>query len=264
MPEPTEPFRHLQIDAIRNAVAGTRFCEIDYRAETASTNDDAMAVLGHPRVGGTTIVVETQTAGKGRKAGRRWISPLGAGLTFTTILPTTIRPTDLWAVPFWTALCAADGIGRACGIAIELRWPNDLYVEGRKVGGILCVSRIVGEGASVACGVGINVNRPSDLPPIDPPPAYLSDLAPRHVRETILAEILLAFERRLPALHAPDAIARTYEERSGLIGSTYRVRVDLDGSEFEGPALGLGAEGTLRLNVAGTERVVSLADVRRL
>jgi hypothetical protein len=75
---------------------------------------------------------------------------------------------------------------------------------------------------------------------------------------------MLAFERRLPSLERPATVARTYEERARLAGSPYRVRLDSDGSELDGIARGLGPDGTLRLDVGGTEHQISLADARRL
>src|SRR6185312_13598754 len=100
----------------------------------------------------------------------------------------------------------------------------------RKVGGILCISRVSGETAHVACGVGINGARPTGYGAagIEPPPGYLIDIARRVSRELVLAETLTAFHRRLPALRAPATIAATYAERAGLSGSRYRVRMDID------------------------------------
>ena len=244
----------------------TYFSDVRYQAVTGSTNDDAFPLLTRADAAGATLVAEQQTAGRGRKAGRAWIAPPGTGLLFTTILPTTIHAADLWAVPFWVALCVADGIMHACGVHIDLRWPNDCFLSGRKVAGILCVSRITGDNAYVGCGVGINVFRPgaAALAAIAPPPAFLADGAPRVSREVLLAEVMRAFERRLGALHTPSIVACTYEERAMLAGARYRVRLDSDGSELDGTALGLGPDGALRLNAGGTEHAISLADAQRL
>jgi BirA family transcriptional regulator, biotin operon repressor / biotin---[acetyl-CoA-carboxylase] ligase len=266
VPEETAPFRRLDVAHIRTALTGSLFADVRYEVTTGSTNDDVTPLLARSDSLGATLVAEEQTAGRGRKAGRSWIAPPGSGLTFTTILPTTLPAGDLWAVPFWVALCVADGIARACAVHAELRWPNDLFVGDRKVAGILCVSRIAGDVAHVGCGVGINVVRPParDLTAIDPAPAFLTDAAPNVLREVVLSEVLLAFERRLPALHAPAAIARTYEERAALAGARYRVVVDQGEVALEGTARGLGPEGALRLDVGGVEHAISLADARRL
>ena len=266
MPEETAPFRALDVAHVRKALTGSLFADVRYEALTGSTNDDATPLLARTDSFGTTLVAEEQTAGRGRKAGRTWIAPPGSGLLFTTILPTTLPAGDLWAVPFWVALCVADGISRACTVHADLRWPNDLFVQNRKAAGILCISRVAGEVAHVGCGVGINVFRPaaSALEAIDPPPAFLADAAPSVLREEVLTEVLLAFERRLASLQAPAVIARTYEERAALPGARYRVVVDLGELELDGIARGLGPDGALRLDVGGVEHAISLADARRL
>lgn len=262
MPDPTAPL--LDVARVRAALAGTRFAGVRAVRETASTNDDAAALLGEPRAAGVTIVADYQRAGKGRKPGRSWIAPPGSALLFTAILPERVETGALWAVPFWVALAVADGVEAACGVRLELRWPNDLDLNGRKAGGILCVSRVVGERAHVACGVGLNVRRPGDeaIAAIVPPPAYLSDVAPHAERETLLAGILGAMDGLLEVLATPDAIGRAWEERAGLRGRPYRLRLDADGSIVDGTALRLDREGGLVIAQGGRERVVHLADAR--
>jgi BirA family biotin operon repressor/biotin-[acetyl-CoA-carboxylase] ligase len=266
VPEETAPFRPLDVAHVRAALAGSFFADVRYEMRTGSTNDDATALLSRGDALGTTLVAEEQSAGRGRKAGRRWIAPRGTGLLFTTILPATVPSTDLWAVPFWVALCVADGIARATSVHVDLRWPNDIFVKNRKVAGILCISRVAGDVAHVGCGVGINVFLPAAgaLAAIEPPPACLSEVAPNVRREVVLSEILLAFERRLSSLHTPSAIARTYEERAALPGARYRVRIDLGGVELDGVARGLGPDGALLLDSGGTVHAISLADAQRL
>jgi BirA family biotin operon repressor/biotin-[acetyl-CoA-carboxylase] ligase len=265
VPEETAPFRPLDVGHVRAALAGTLFGDIRYLAKTGSTNDDANALLARGDALGTTLVAEEQTAGRGRKAGRSWIAAPGSSLLFTTILPATVSASDLWAVPFWVALCVADGIMQACAVHADLQWPNDLFVRNRKVAGILCTSRVAGGVAHVACGVGINVISIAGAHvAIEPPPAFLSEAAPAVRREVVLSEVLSAFERRLASLHAPAAIARTYEERAALAGAPYRVLVDGESLELDGIARGLGPEGALRLDVGGVEHPISLADARRL
>ncbi|HTD32760.1 MAG TPA: biotin--[acetyl-CoA-carboxylase] ligase [Candidatus Elarobacter sp.] len=270
MPDDDAPL--LDVARVRAALAGTRFAGVRYVRETASTNDDAAALLGDPRASGATLVAEFQRAGRGRKAGRSWIAPAGSGLTFTTVLPDTVAAQALWAVPFWTALAVADGVEAACGVRLDLRWPNDLDLwpsagpdgAARKAGGILCVSRVAGAEAFVGCGIGLNVRRPPDraIAAIDPPPAYLSDAAPGVEREAVLAGVLGAMDALTGVLARPDDAARAWEERAGLRGRPYRLRLDASGELVEGTALRLGDDGGLVLEVDGRERLVHLADAR--
>jgi len=254
----------LDAARVRAALAGTRFADVRYVRETASTNDDATALLGDPRASGATFVAEFQRAGRGRKAGRTWIAPPGSALTFTTILPDAVAAAALWAVPFWTALAVADGVEAGCGVRLDLRWPNDLDLGPRKAGGILCVSRVAGPEAFVGCGIGLNIRRPPDAAAaaIKPPPAYLSDAAPHAEREAVLAGILGAMDALTDLLNRPADVARAWEERAGLRGRSYRLRLDADGSIVAGTALRLGPEGGLVLSAGGRERIIHLADAR--
>jgi BirA family biotin operon repressor/biotin-[acetyl-CoA-carboxylase] ligase len=253
----------LDLDRVRAALAGTRFADVRYVAETGSTNDDATTLLGDPAAAGTTLVAEHQTAGRGRKAGRAWIAPPGTALLFTAILPRAVASAALWAVPFWVALTLADGVEEATGIRLALRWPNDLDLHDRKAAGILCVSRVAGEQAFVGCGIGLNVRRPPDVPAgIVPPPAYLSDAAPHAEREAILAAVLGAADGLLDVLDDPLAVVRAWEARAELRGRPYRLRLDGDGSLVEGTAERIGPDGGLVVRVEGRERLIHLADAR--
>jgi BirA family biotin operon repressor/biotin-[acetyl-CoA-carboxylase] ligase len=253
----------LDAARVREALAGTRLADVRYARSTGSTNDDAAALLGDPSAAGTTLVAEFQTAGRGRKPGRRWTAPPGSALLFTTILPLPVATDALWCVPFWAALAVADGVEEACGVRLDLRWPNDLDLASRKAAGILCTSRVLGTTAHVGCGVGLNVRRPpGTLDAIDSPPAFLSDTAAHVEREVVLAAILAAMDALADVLDRPDEVRRAWEERAALRGTPYRLQLDADGSIVEGPALRLDREGGLVVDVAGHDRVVHLADAR--
>ncbi|MDQ6941068.1 MAG: biotin--[acetyl-CoA-carboxylase] ligase, partial [Candidatus Eremiobacteraeota bacterium] len=217
----------LDAARVHEALAGTRFADVRAVRETASTNDDAAALLGEPSAAGATLVAEFQTAGRGRKAGRSWMAPAGSALLFTTILPVPVATDALWALPFWVALAVADGVEEGCGVRLDLRWPNDLDLGPRKAAGILCTSRVLGPEAHVACGVGLNVRRPADpaITAIEPPPAYLSDAAAHAEREAVLAGILGAMDGLLDVLDRPAEIARAWEARAELRGRRYRLRL---------------------------------------
>jgi BirA family transcriptional regulator, biotin operon repressor / biotin---[acetyl-CoA-carboxylase] ligase len=249
---------------VRDALAGTRFADVRAVRETASTNDDAAALLGDPSAAGATVVAEFQTAGRGRKPGRSWIAPPGSALLFTTILPVAVPAAALWAVPFWVALAVADGVEEGCGVRLDLRWPNDLDLGGIKAAGILCTSRVMGAQAHAGCGVGLNVRRPVDpaAAAIEPPPAYLSDAAPHCKREAVLAGILGAMDGLLDVLDRPADVARAWEQRAELRGRPYRLRLDADGTIVAGTAVRLDREGGLVIAHDGGETVVHLADAR--
>lgn len=244
------------------ALAGTPFAQIRWCAQTASTNEDASALLGTPGSGGVTIVADHQTAGAGRK-GRSWLARPAAGLLFTTILPEPVPAADIWAVPFWTALAVRAGLA-ACGVATDLHWPNDLLVGPRKIAGILCASRVTGPLADVACGIGINVTRaPGDDGAIEPPPAFCDDVRAVE-RDDLLTAVLTQFAASVELLRAPQRVARRWEEEAGLPGRPYRLLVDGEGAPFDARAIALATGGALVVERDGRRETIALADARAL
>jgi len=255
------PFDPARARALRRTGG---FSAIDLRDQTASTNADAAARLGERDANGVTIFADYQQAGAGRK-GRRWIAAPQTALLFTTILREPLDVGSLWAVPFWTALAVADAIEAAAGVRVALKWPNDLLLGDAKCCGILCVSRVAGDRAYVGCGVGIDVIRPGEphvVAGIEPPPAFLRDVAPALEREALFAAILDRFDADESALHQPDAIARRWETRAALDGTPYHVYLDADGLQRRGIARRLGPAGELMLDIDGAETAIDLADAR--
>lgn len=250
----------FDVAAVRQAVAGSRFAQISFMRSTGSTNDDALPLLGEPSARGLTLCADYQTQGAGRKEGRRWIAPPGCSLLATTLLPDDVPVAALWAVPFWVGVCAYDAVARLVPAPLRLQWPNDLLAGGRKAAGILCVSRVQGARASVACGIGINVRRPADADELDALGAvFLSEADPRITREKVLAALLGAYEARWPLLSRSAELAAAWELRAGLPGERYVVRTD-EGEMLAGEGVRLGPDGTLVLRVAGVERAVALGD----
>lgn len=246
-------------------LAGTPFERVRFVERTGSTNDDIAALLGSAEADGLTIVADYQDRGSGRK-GRVWVAPPGASLLFTTALPQTIRASDLWIVPYWVALAVQRGL-RESGVDASVVWPNDLLLDGRKVAGILCISRVVGFDAWVGCGIGINVHRIDDplLAKIVPSPAFCSDVAAEIDRKALLARILKAFDESLALLATPQNIARRWERAAGLPGIPYRVHVDGEDGPIDVTALRLSNDGGLIVRTAANaERTINLADARVL
>lgn len=243
---------------------GTSFSQIRYVETTASTNDDAAALLGDPAALGTTIVAEYQAAGSGRK-GRSWIAEPGTSLLFTSILPRSMPAADLWIVPFGVAIAVRRALAN-CGIHARVHWPNDLLVEGKKLAGILCISRIVGDRAWVAAGVGINVHRkPGAADGIQPPPAFCDDVVPGIDRATLLRSVLLNYDVWESALDMPPRIARVWERQAGIPGARYRILKDGTGEAIEATALSLANGGGLVVqHDNGRRETIELADARAL
>ncbi len=125
--------------------------------ETDSTMERARDMAERGVAGGAVAVAERQTAGRGR-SGRTWASPEG-GLFFTLLERPDLPVADYGRLSILAQLAAAAAIGAATGAEIATRWPNDLYVRGRKIAGVLTELRGEGDRLTwVTVGLGINVN----------------------------------------------------------------------------------------------------------
>jgi len=249
--------------SLADELRGTSIASIRYVESTVSTNDDAAALLGDPAFYGTTIVAEHQTSGAGRK-GRSWVAQRGTSLLMTSILPRSLPAANLWIVPFGVAVAVRRAL-RNNGIRAQLHWPNDMLIDGKKVAGILCITRIVGDRAWVAAGVGINVHRTPDADAgIDPPPAFCDDVVSID-RRTLLRDVLLNYDVWHSMLDLPQRIARVWERQAGLPGVRYRILKDDATEAIEVTALSLATGGGIVVqHDDGTRETINLADARAL
>ncbi len=257
-----EPAGH-PYENVERELRGTAFARIRFERSTASTNDDAAALLGDPAWAGLTIVAEVQTKGAGRK-GRSWIAAPGSALLMTTLPARQIPAAHAWIVPFGVAICVRRAL-RTNGVPSEVHWPNDLLTEGKKIAGILCVSRVVGDRAWVAAGVGINVYRtPGADESIDPPPAFCDDVEPTITRAALLRDILLNYDIWDQTLEMPQRVARIWERMAGL-PKRYTILKDGDTQSIEITAVALANGGGLVVeHDNGKRETIAFADARAL
>ena len=135
------------------------------RAETESTNDDAWDLVGLGAPDGSVVVADHQTRGRGRM-GRTWHSSDARGLAMSVLIHLSCEPDMLGTLPLVAGLALSRAFDRL-GVDVELKWPNDLLLDGRKLAGILCEGRKTASGIQAAVvGVGVNVSqRAEDFPP---------------------------------------------------------------------------------------------------
>jgi len=154
----------------------TPFPSIEIFEVLTSTLDSIHQAAAEGAPEWTTHIAREQTKGRGQQA-RPWWSPSGAGLWMSTLLrPRTSRKT--WGGIALVAGAATRSALRSLGVkTVELRWPNDLYVDSRKLGGILAESRSLSTGAWISLGIGINIDLES---------SELRKEAPGDLRDTII------------------------------------------------------------------------------
>ena len=114
-------------------------CRVLYVGSTASTNEDLKALAHDGAGGGTVLITDHQSAGRGRK-GRRWHSPPGSGLLLSYLLKPDLEARLAAWLTGTAALGAASGIAAATGLDMRIKWPNDIVVGGKKLGGVLAES----------------------------------------------------------------------------------------------------------------------------
>ena len=223
--------------------------EIVVFAETASTNDSAMQRGRQGTEGGLIIFAERQTAGRGR-FGRSWASAAHRGLWFSLLLRPALPP-SLWPrLTTWAAVSLAATIENSLGLVAAIKWPNDIWVSGRKVAGILAESGTdVNNRPFAVMGIGVNVNHSSgDFPRELAGKAGSLSMATGRVidRPALAANLLRELDLRLPQVAAafPEMIAEA-ARRSLLLGRW--VQVQSGPHILEGRAEELDPDGHLLL-----------------
>src|SRR4051794_2409306 len=170
---------------------------------TTSTNDRARELAEHGAPQGALVTAGEQTAGRGRH-GRTWVTPPGTAIAASLVL----REWD----PL-LSLRAGLAVADVAGPEARVKWPNDVWLEGRKVAGILAEAR---NGGWVVLGIGVNVALdPATLPPDVAEIAGTLGRRPAEIEAT-LTELLRALETRLE--QDPPTILADLRERDALLG----------------------------------------------
>jgi BirA family biotin operon repressor/biotin-[acetyl-CoA-carboxylase] ligase len=216
-----------------------------------STQEKGREYLASGHGAGTVIVAAGQTDGRGRR-GRSWYSPEG-GLYMTALL----RPVgEVGLVPLMGGVAVAETIRAMTNIDAALKWPNDVLIGGRKVGGVLAESGwAVGKMNHVLLGVGVNLNNPS--PDWLPEATSLSEELGWFVDVDSFLDVLLdTLDRFIPYLESrPELILSSWREMSQTIGRMVEV-TDEDGVLVSGLAMGVDPDGALLVDCGGTTRRV--------
>ena len=217
---------------------------------TDSTNERAKALAAAGAPHGTVVTADEQTAGRGRQ-GRSWVAPAGTALLMSVLL----RELDEGdaVLPLAAAVAVCEACERAAGVSCAIKWPNDVWIDGRKVAGILVEGRPQ-EGWAVL-GIGLNVSTaPEDFP------AELRELATSLGMDAPADALLEPLLDRLAAgLAGPQAdVVTAWRERDALRGQPVRW------AEGEGTAEGITDGGALVVDTAGGRVELGAGEVHLL
>jgi BirA family transcriptional regulator, biotin operon repressor / biotin---[acetyl-CoA-carboxylase] ligase len=246
--------RPLDADAVTSRLAGRWLVEAV--AETGSTNADLLAAAEDGAAAGTVLVAELQSGGRGR-LDRNWVSPAGAGLTFSVLLrPAPPMPTWGW-LPLLTGLA----LTRTLGSDARLKWPNDVLFgpRGGKLAGIL----VQAGGGAVVVGVGLNVSTSAAELPVETATSLILERYSQLDRAELLVEFLSRFDGLYTGwqAHGGDAeasgLAGSYRASCATLGS--EVSVELGTHTLFGKAVQLDSNGRLVVQPTGGGAQVPVA-----
>lgn len=256
----------LSAEDIHAGLHGSLWENIITEVSVDSTNTRASLMIAeHPHTSGTVVVADTQEAGKGR-LGRKWLSPGGKNIYMSLIIRPGIAPRDAPFLTIIAAVAAALALSRSAGPEVRIKWPNDLLVRGKKLGGILTEIRSDPDSVNSAIiGIGINVNMdrnafPDDIR--DSATSLLCETGEYHSRAPIISEILNAFEeifRRFMET-GKESVLKEWRRLNCTLGK--KVKVILINEIAEGIADDIDDNGRLIIKSSdGGSRTISAGDI---
>ena len=241
---------------------------IDLTDETGSTNDDAFRAAGQGALSGHVVVADRQSAGRGSH-GREWVSPPGEDLYFSfVVLPKTTLD-RLSTLTLAVGLGVADAVEQSlveqslCTAntpnpgtpSVTIKWPNDVWIDRHKAGGILVESRVREERAAVVVGVGLNVNR-TDFGDVADATSLCAASGRTFDRAKVLGRALRSIEAWVDRWEKDGAapIVAALKDRLALIHERVRIddrEVTIAGVDPSGALLVRDTAGTLQALHAG-------------
>lgn len=227
-----------------------------------STNKYAKKLGEENVMNGTVVVTKKQTAGRGRR-GRNWISPEG-NCYFSLLLKPSIQTEHASRLTLVSALALAKAIKNVAGLETQIKWPNDVVVDGKKLCGILTESSIdVDDLKYVVIGIGINVNQKKFDPEIDSMATSISLQLGQDVEcAHMIAEFLNCFEMYFSIFIQTEDLSMLLSQYNALlVNKNKEVRI-VDQSERVGVAIGINDVGELLVrNNAGVVESVNAGEV---
>lgn len=244
----------LNDEGLRRAVeAAGLSAPVRWDDATTSTNDVATAMAADGTPAWTVVAAGHQTRGRGRQ-GRNWEDRPGRALLCSVVLPPSFDPGHLGLVSLAAGVAMAGEAVALSGLAVRCKWPNDLVVEGAKVGGILGSSEVVdGRVRHVVVGAGINLEAPDGVPGA----GAIGDVDDE--------ELLTGYLRRLHALVAgpSEAIVDGWRAASDTLGRRVEATT-IGGDAVRGVAADLDDTGALLVDTDAGRVRVAFGDVRHL
>ena len=244
---------------LNNKLIGKR---ILYREDVTSTQDVAEGLAKLGGEDGIVVISEKQSTGRGRK-GRDWDSPTGEGIYLSVILRPNLTPGQVLQIPLIAGVAVGKAIKMVSSLEPRIKWPNDIMIGDRKVGGILTeMNSEINKVNYVILGIGINVTTPRALFPesIRSIATSLAEECGETIsRGRLLRHILAEFESLYTQFLTSgfEGIREEWKAMNNTTGS--RVKISGEEGEIEGEALDIDSEGFLliRKENGNVKRIIS-------
>lgn len=228
-----------------------------------STNAEAArrAVAGAAE--GLCVVAREQTAGRGRLQ-RQWISPKDSGLYFSILFRPQFEQNAWSLLTLMAAVAVNDALREACSLETDIKWPNDILANDRKLCGILAETVETPLERAVVVGIGINLTKHSFPEELEPVATSVETATGHdHGSETVLGSLIRALKqhyRALTAADGPETIVREWCVRSSYAEGKL-IRVVESNETLFGTTRGLEPDGALRVETLTGLRIVHAGDV---
>jgi BirA family transcriptional regulator, biotin operon repressor / biotin---[acetyl-CoA-carboxylase] ligase len=234
-----------------------------------STNDLAMSLATRGQIApGTVLVADHQTRGKGR-LGRTWESPAGKNIYMSLIIRPELEPKDTTLLTVLSAVAGALALQRSCSMLVSIKWPNDLVISNKKVGGILTEVRADPDRVALAViGIGINVSTDHrGLPEVirDIATSVRMETGKNYPRNEIIIHLLREFEQWYTILkeEGRKPLLDAWRKNSSTLGR--KVNVVMRDVSWSGIAEDIDDNGMLILRLpSGERRTISSGDISSL
>lgn len=240
--------------------------KIEYHTRIDSTNLRAQTLAEQGAPEGTVVLADSQSAGRGRM-GRPWGSPAGVNVYTSIVLRPALALTEATQLTFLAAVAVARALEKSCDVRVNVKWPNDILLNGKKIAGLLNELSAETEGIHhVILGIGVNLNMEQDQFPPDlryPATSVLLETGQRVDRvrfvRTLLSEIDTLYTVLQERGFIPIRLA--WEALFDLVGTA--VEVDTGSTPVRGTVEGIAEDGALLLATgAATSTPIYSGDVR--
>jgi BirA family biotin operon repressor/biotin-[acetyl-CoA-carboxylase] ligase len=260
----------LNLAQLRAALTGTRFAmHLHHFASVNSTNTLLLQAAANGAPEGTVYVADEQTAGRGR-SDHAWHSALGEGLYLSALVKPSLPLQEALLLSLASGLAAWQAVSETAALDLDLRWPNDLLLRGKKLGGILVETAVdSGDNAPLryaVIGIGINLHQRAFPPELDALATSLTLETPRTVaREALAIALLRALDLELTHLESSSDSTASLRSRFAECSTWVRgKRVHVPEQQgYTGTTAGLDSRGFLLVDADdGLRRTVLSGGVR--